>query len=53
MSKTFKQSKPVGFEYWSARPSKGLRQPGKITKWFTHRRERRAATREIRDEVTA
>jgi hypothetical protein len=51
MGKTFKQEPPAGKEYWSARPAKGSRDPGKATKKFTHHRERRAAVRAIAGEI--
>jgi len=51
MGKTFKQEPPVGKEYWSARPTKGSRDPGKATKKFTHHRERQQAVREISHEL--
>ena len=51
MSKTIRAEKGLGFEYWSARPTKGGRCPGKLTKKFTHHRERRAAVREIAGQL--
>jgi hypothetical protein len=53
MSDTIKQKRPFGFEFWTARPSKGLRQPGRLTKRITHRLERRYAVRSIRQELEA
>lgn len=42
MSRTIKGSKPVGYDYWTARPcNKGGGCVGKYTKIRTHRAERR------------
>ena len=52
MGKTFKQERPPGKEYDSARPmNRGGGLIGKATKKFTHHRERRAAVREIAGEI--
>lgn len=42
MSRTIKGSKPIGFDFWSARPGNkhGAGGYGKAAKKFTHRAER-------------
>ncbi len=47
MSRSFAGSKGPGFDYWSRRPGNrsGGNPPGKISKQFTHRRERRESCR--------
>jgi len=41
----------AGREYWSRRPGGRMGAWGRITKWFTHRAERRAAKKEARQEL--
>ena len=42
MSRTIRGSKPVGYDYWSARPlNRGGGVVGKVTKTLTSRIERR------------
>lgn len=50
MSRTFKGSKPQGYEYWSRRPYSRHHgaAPGRLTKILTHRKERREALAELR-----
>ena len=50
MSRTRKGSKPVGYEYWSARPcNKGGGCVGKYTKIMTHRIERQQGKKQSRE----
>lgn len=43
MGKTNKGSKGSGCEYWKSRLHKGGENPGKKTKVWTHKKERREA----------
>ena len=50
MTRTKRGSKPIGYEYWSARPgNKHGQAPGKDAKRKTKRAERRIAKAEIRE----
>lgn len=48
MSRTRRSSKPPGYEFWSARPG-NPRTPGPVSKTYTHRAERRAAAKQVRE----
>lgn len=50
MSRTRKGSKPVGYDYWTARPgNKGGGCPGKYQKILTHRMERKQGKKQASD----
>lgn len=52
MSRTNRGSKPVGYDYWSARPcNRGGGLVGKFTKTLTSRIERRIAKKETMVEL--
>lgn len=52
MSRTIRGSKPVGYDYWSARPlNRGGGLVGKHTKKFTSRIERRNSKIETDQEL--
>jgi hypothetical protein len=58
MSRTIHGHKPPGFDWWSRRPLSGKNCDGsaRMNAWWkraVHKRERQAAVREIRREVTA
>ena len=53
MSRTIRGSKPVDYEFWSARPfNKYGGAIGKYAKKRTHRTERMTAKRQVYKEVT-
>lgn len=53
MSRTRKGSKPVGYDYWTARPcNKGGGRVGKYTKIMTHRIERQQGKKQSREIVS-
>ena len=50
MSRTIKGGKGPGYEYWGRRafgPGKECSQPGRFTKKMTHKKERRAAKKDL------
>lgn len=52
MSRTIRGSKPVGYDYWSARPlNRGGGCVGKFTKTLTCRIERRDSKKLVRKEL--
>lgn len=53
MSRTRKETKAPGFEYWKSRLHKHGETPGRITKRLTHRKERREGRSIIRQEEGA
>lgn len=48
MSRTYKDEKGPGYEYWGSRLNKGGDQPGEFTKKETHKKERREAKKDIK-----
>lgn len=51
MSRTYRAEKGCGYEYWGRRPCKGMWSfPGKFTKRWTHRKERRLGKELIYEE---
>lgn len=46
MARSVKGKKPVGFDYWSRRPTPDM-SPGRSAKTMTHRRERIQAKEEV------
>lgn len=53
MSRTHKGSKPVGYDFWSARPfNRGGGGSGAYAKKRTHKAERTLGKRETEEEVS-
>lgn len=50
MARTKRGQKPVGYDYWSRRPTPDM-SPGRSAKTMTHRRERIQAKEEIKAGV--
>lgn len=53
MSDTHKGSKGPGYEYWKSRLDKGGELPGPFTKKLTHKKERRDAKKDIRNDMSS
>lgn len=51
MSRTKKGSKPVGYDYWSRRPTPDM-SPGRDAKKMTHRRERIQSKEEVESQLS-
>lgn len=52
MSRTIRGEKGPGYDYWNRRPTKGMWTfPGKFTKRWTHRKERRLGKEFCYDKV--
>lgn len=52
MARSIKGKKPVGYDYWSRRPTPDM-SPGRSAKTMTHRRERIEARAIIKEQTEA
>ena len=52
MSRTYKNSKPIGYEYWKSRLHRYGEEPGRYTKYLTHKKERRDSRGVINELVS-
>ena len=50
VSRTYKHSKPIGLEYWKSRLHKYGEEPGRYTKYLTHKKERRDNKQQTKEE---